>query len=93
MMNATAERILSEPQPIAGDYEVVRRILAVITEHWRRHPSIDEIAQAVGSTPTEVHHLFRRLLRLTSPTDPRARRPDPTVPLVPISRSMLPLVT
>ena len=70
MMNATAINpatfgLSAEPQPVADDYEVVRRILAVITEHWRRHPSIDEIAQAVGSTPTEVHHLFRRWCGLT----------------------------
>lgn len=54
-----------ELSPLSDDYDVVRRILAVITTHWREHPSIEEIAEAVGSTPTEVHHLFRRWCGLT----------------------------
>lgn len=70
MMNATAIKSAAiDPhggsQIIADDYDVVRRILAVITEHWRQHPSIEEIAEAVGATPTEVHHLFRRWCGLT----------------------------
>jgi AraC family transcriptional regulator, regulatory protein of adaptative response / methylated-DNA-[protein]-cysteine methyltransferase len=44
----------------ADDYDVVRRAIAYISEHWRRQPEIEAIADAAGVTPTELHHLFRR---------------------------------
>lgn len=44
----------------AGDYDVVRRAIAYISEHWRSQPEIEAIADASGVTPTELHHLFRR---------------------------------
>jgi AraC family transcriptional regulator of adaptative response/methylated-DNA-[protein]-cysteine methyltransferase len=44
----------------AGDYDVVRRAIAYISERWRSQPEIDAIAAAAGVTPTELHHLFRR---------------------------------
>jgi AraC family transcriptional regulator of adaptative response/methylated-DNA-[protein]-cysteine methyltransferase len=51
---------LSALRSAAGDYDVVRRAIAYISEHWRRQPEIDAIADAAGVTPTELHHLFRR---------------------------------
>jgi AraC family transcriptional regulator of adaptative response/methylated-DNA-[protein]-cysteine methyltransferase len=47
------------------DYEVVRRALAYISEHWRSQPEIEAIAHAAGVTPDELHHLFRRWAGLT----------------------------
>jgi AraC family transcriptional regulator, regulatory protein of adaptative response / methylated-DNA-[protein]-cysteine methyltransferase len=44
----------------ATDYDVVRRAISHIREHWRAQPEIDAIAEASGVTPTELHHLFRR---------------------------------
>jgi len=44
----------------ATDYDIVRRAIAHIREHWRAQPDIDAIAEASGVTPTELHHLFRR---------------------------------
>jgi AraC family transcriptional regulator, regulatory protein of adaptative response / methylated-DNA-[protein]-cysteine methyltransferase len=44
----------------ATDYDVVRRAISHIREHWRAQPDIDAIAEASGVTPTELHHLFRR---------------------------------
>jgi AraC family transcriptional regulator, regulatory protein of adaptative response / methylated-DNA-[protein]-cysteine methyltransferase len=38
----------------------VRRTISHISEHWRAQPEIEQIADAVGVTPTELHHLFRR---------------------------------
>jgi AraC family transcriptional regulator, regulatory protein of adaptative response / methylated-DNA-[protein]-cysteine methyltransferase len=49
----------------AADYEVVRRAIGHIREHWREQPEIDAIAEAAGVTPTELHHLFRRWAGLT----------------------------
>jgi len=47
------------------DYAVVRRAISYISEHWRAQPEIEEIAHAVGVTPDELHHLFRRWAGLT----------------------------
>lgn len=49
----------------AGDYDVVRRAIAYISEHWRNQPEVDAIADVSGVTPTELHHLFRRWAGLT----------------------------
>ena len=49
----------------ATDYDVVRRAIAFISEHWRKQPEIEEIAHAAGVTATELHHLFRRWAGLT----------------------------
>src|ERR1041385_6178539 len=47
------------------DYSVVRRAIAYISERWRAQPEIEAIAHAVGVTPDELHHLFRRWAHLT----------------------------
>jgi AraC family transcriptional regulator of adaptative response/methylated-DNA-[protein]-cysteine methyltransferase len=49
----------------ASDYEVVRRAIGHIRNHWRDQPEIETIAEAAGVTPTELHHLFRRWAGLT----------------------------
>jgi AraC family transcriptional regulator of adaptative response/methylated-DNA-[protein]-cysteine methyltransferase len=49
----------------ADDYEIVRRTLAFITDHWRRQPSVEEMAEHVGLSPGHLHHLFRRWAGLT----------------------------
>ncbi len=54
--------LLSNATP---DYDLVRRAVAFISEYWRGQPDVDEIAAAVGVTPTELHHLFRRWAGLT----------------------------
>ena len=69
---------LAELSAAATDYDVVRRAIAHIRGHWRAQPEVEEIAEAAGVTPTELHHLFRRWAGLTpeglSPgADPRSR--------------------
>jgi AraC family transcriptional regulator of adaptative response/methylated-DNA-[protein]-cysteine methyltransferase len=49
----------------AADYDVVRRAIAHIKVNWRTQPEVEEIAEASGVTPTELHHLFRRWAGLT----------------------------
>jgi AraC family transcriptional regulator of adaptative response/methylated-DNA-[protein]-cysteine methyltransferase len=59
---------ISDVKPLDGpvaDYDIVRRAIAHIRGHWRDQPEIDEIAEAAGVTPTELHHLFRRWAGLT----------------------------
>jgi AraC family transcriptional regulator of adaptative response/methylated-DNA-[protein]-cysteine methyltransferase len=56
------------PAPLAAaaaDYDVVRRALAFLSEHWRRQPEIDAIAAAAGVSPAELHQLFRRWAGIT----------------------------
>ena len=49
----------------AADYDVVRRAIAHIHKNWRAQPEIEEIAEAAGVTPSDLHHLFRRWAGLT----------------------------
>ena len=56
---------LSPLQSAATDYDVVRRAVQFISEHWRQQPEIETIAHAVGTTATDLHHLFRRWSGLT----------------------------
>lgn len=49
----------------AQDYDVVRRAIAFISEHWRSQPEVEEIAAAAGVAAGDLHHLFRRWAGLT----------------------------
>jgi AraC family transcriptional regulator of adaptative response/methylated-DNA-[protein]-cysteine methyltransferase len=58
--------ITPAPLPTAvADYDVVRRAIAFIRGNWREQPEIDQMADAAGVTPTELHQLFRRWAGLT----------------------------
>jgi AraC family transcriptional regulator of adaptative response/methylated-DNA-[protein]-cysteine methyltransferase len=59
------ERNIAISPTLAGDYDIVRRAIAFISEHWRIQPEIEAIAHAAGVTPDELHHLFRRWAGLT----------------------------
>lgn len=47
------------------DYDRVRRAIAFISRHWRRHPSLEEIADHLGLSTAHLHHLFRRWAGIT----------------------------
>ena len=49
----------------AADYDIVRRAIAYLSEHWRAQPEIEAIAAAAGVSATELHHLFRRWAGIT----------------------------
>jgi AraC family transcriptional regulator of adaptative response/methylated-DNA-[protein]-cysteine methyltransferase len=49
----------------AADYDVVRRAVAFLSEHWRTQPEIEAIAAAVGVSAGDLHHLFRRWAGIT----------------------------
>jgi AraC family transcriptional regulator, regulatory protein of adaptative response / methylated-DNA-[protein]-cysteine methyltransferase len=42
------------------DYAVVRRAISFLTDHWTAHPSLDELAAAIGLNPTHAQKLFKR---------------------------------
>lgn len=46
--------------PLNGDYEHVRRAIEYITETWRDHPSLDDIADHAGLSPTHFQKVFTR---------------------------------
>ena len=56
---------LSPLADAAADYDIVRRAIAHIRENWREQPDVETVAESVGVTPTELHHLFRRWAGLT----------------------------
>jgi AraC family transcriptional regulator, regulatory protein of adaptative response / methylated-DNA-[protein]-cysteine methyltransferase len=62
MLQTAPDRFLklAPPSTASADYDVVRRTISYISEHWRGQPEIEQIADAVGVTPTDLHHLFRR---------------------------------
>ena len=49
----------------AADYEIVRRAIAFVSEHWRTQPEIEAIAAASGVSAGDLHHLFRRWAGIT----------------------------
>src|SRR5262245_436211 len=49
----------------AADYDIVRRAIAYLSEHWRAQPEIDAIAAAAGVSASDLHHLFRRWAGIT----------------------------
>lgn len=55
---------IADAEPVThsavADYERVRDIVAFISTRRRDQPAVEEIADAVGLTQTELHHLFRR---------------------------------
>lgn len=52
-------------EPPAGDYGTVQRAIAFISEHWRRQPDLEAMAEAAGVTPDALHLVFRRWCGLT----------------------------
>lgn len=47
-------------QGTAGDYQIVRRVIELISENWRGQPELEELAHAVGLSPTQLQKLFTR---------------------------------
>ena len=43
-----------------NDYLLVRRAIGFLTEHWNDHPSLDELAGALGLSPSHCQKLFKR---------------------------------
>jgi AraC family transcriptional regulator, regulatory protein of adaptative response / methylated-DNA-[protein]-cysteine methyltransferase len=48
-----------------ADYAIVRRAIEFLSANWRSQPEIADVANAVGATPYDLHHLFRRWAGIT----------------------------
>jgi len=46
--------------PSGGDYELVRRIIEKISLDYRQQPTLEQLADEVGETPTGLQKLFTR---------------------------------
>jgi len=46
--------------PPRTDYDIVRRAVEYISEHWRDQPSLEQIATVVGMQPLSLQRLFTR---------------------------------
>jgi AraC family transcriptional regulator of adaptative response/methylated-DNA-[protein]-cysteine methyltransferase len=56
---AAMEKIPPKAPP-RTDYDVVRRAIEFISEHWREQPSLERIAEVVGMKPLSLQRLFTR---------------------------------
>lgn len=45
---------------IDTDYQTVRRVIELISDNWRDQPELEELANAVGRSPTQLQKLFTR---------------------------------
>ena len=43
-----------------ADYLLVRQAISFLTEHWNSHPSLDELASAIGLSASHCQKLFKR---------------------------------
>lgn len=59
-MNAQTAILQRDITPDGGDYETVRRVVEKISLDYRDQPSLEELAAAVGETPTALQKLFTR---------------------------------
>ncbi|HXF54531.1 MAG TPA: bifunctional helix-turn-helix domain-containing protein/methylated-DNA--[protein]-cysteine S-methyltransferase [Hyphomicrobiaceae bacterium] len=55
----TATRAPGRPQP-ARDYDLVRRAIAFLTEHWSVQPDLERLAAHLGLGPEHTQRLFKR---------------------------------
>ena len=51
--------------PTSADYATVKRAIEFITTHWRDQPSIEDIAEDAGLSPSHFQHVFKRWAGLT----------------------------
>jgi len=58
-MNASATAPL-DITPTGSDYEIVRRVIELITLDYRDQPSLDNLAAQLGRSPTQLQKTFTR---------------------------------
>lgn len=59
-MNAQTAILQHDITPAGADYEIVRAVIERISLDYRDQPSLEELAAAVGDTPTGLQKLFTR---------------------------------
>ena len=53
---------------VARDYDVIRRSIEYLTDHWRDQPGLEQLANHIGLSP---HHLQRLFTRWTGGLSPK----------------------
>ncbi len=48
-----------------GDYQIVRQAIELISTTWREQPELDDLASALGRSPTQLQRIFTRWSGLT----------------------------
>ena len=51
--------------PDSADYVTVRRAIEILSTRFRDQPSVEEVAAAVGLSPSHFQHVFKRWAGLT----------------------------
>ncbi len=59
-MNAPTAILKRDITPAGGDYDIVRHVIERISVDYRDQPSLDTLADEVGTTPTALQKLFTR---------------------------------
>ncbi len=62
-MNAIFETMTEEPieiTPSGADYDVVRKVIAMISEEYREQPGLETIARRLDMSPTSLQKTFTR---------------------------------
>ena len=59
MLNVTLKQTC-EPAIAGSDYKMVRDVIEAISSNWRDHPSLEELSNAVGRSPTQMQKTFTR---------------------------------
>jgi len=54
--------------PSGGDYELIRRVIEKISINYRQQPTLEQLADEVGETPTSLQKLFTRWAGLSPKT-------------------------
>lgn len=67
-MNAMTAVLQNDITPQGIDYEIVRRVIEKISLDYRDQPSLEELADDVGETPTGLQKLFTRWAGLSPKT-------------------------
>ncbi len=49
-----------DPASSCNDYKMVRDVIEAISQNWRDHPSLDELSNSVGRSPTQLQKIFTR---------------------------------
>ena len=59
-MNAPTAILQKDVTPLGADYDIVRSVIERISLDYRDQPSLDELAQEVGTSPTLLQKTFTR---------------------------------
>ncbi|NJM91207.1 MAG: AraC family transcriptional regulator, partial [Myxococcales bacterium] len=57
---AAIEPVRSLPVDTTGDYQLIRRAIAFLSETWSEQPELDRLARHLGLSPTHCQKLFKR---------------------------------